>query len=301
MYLAHFGLREYPFNLTPDTDFFFSSISAQEALNTVLISARTGEGFIKITGEVGTGKTTLCRKLIASLEPEFKVAYVPNPCLDADSLLIELANELGIPLERNTSPKQQQLLRAINDHLVDANNRGQRVIVCLDEAQAMPIETLETLRLLTNLETEKQKLLQVILFGQPELDRKLRHSSIRQLRQRIVFHYHLHPMFNEEVNAYIAHRLQIAGATDSELFTKSAVWQLKKATQCIPRLINIIAHKSLIAAYGKGHEHVSLDHVIAAIKDTPDLPAGSWSDQAQKLVMRIFAPIVMLLDSPKTR
>lgn len=301
MYLAHFGLREYPFKLTPDTDFFFSSISAQEALNTVLISARTGEGFIKITGEVGTGKTTLCRKLMASLEPEFKVAYVPNPCLDADSLLMELATELGIAVDRSASPRQQQLLREINDYLLSASRRGQRVLVCLDEAQAMPIETLETLRLLTNLETEKQKLLQVILFGQPELDRKLRHSAIRQLRQRIVFHYQLRPMFEQEVNAYLAHRLQIAGAVNGELFTRSAVWQLKKATQCIPRLVNIIAHKSLISAYGKGQEHVALNHVLAAVKDTPDLPTGGWIHQMQRLLIRTAAPIVMLFDSPKAR
>lgn len=296
MYLAHFGLQEYPFSLTPDTEFFFSSINAQEALNTVLISARTGEGFIKITGEVGTGKTTLCRRLLASLQDDFKVAYIPNPCLDSESLLMELATELGIKSKRSKTPKQQQLLREINDYLLETNSAGKGVIVCLDEAQAMPIETLETLRLLTNLETEKRKLVQVILFGQPELDRKLRHSAIRQLRQRIVFQYRLRPMFEQEVKSYLAHRLQVAGAADGEIFTPLAIWQLKKATHCVPRLVNIIAHKALIAAYGQDQKHVALSHVIAAIEDTPDLPTDRWADRAQRLALRALAPALVMLD-----
>lgn len=206
MYLQHFGLRETPFSLTPDTSFFFACSSYQEALNTLLVAARNGEGFIKITGEVGNGKTLLCRKFLATLnqgrqsttligtqeqgdvaasEPRFITAYIPNPYLEPSSLLMALAEEFRVPLEKGTD--QYLLLKGLTHALLECARNGQRALVCLDEAQAMPLESLEVLRLLTNLETEKRKLLQVVLFGQPELDERLRHHSIRQLRQRITF------------------------------------------------------------------------------------------------------------------
>jgi MSHA biogenesis protein MshM len=271
MYLEHFGLREYPFSITPDTDFFFSSGVSQEALNTLLVAARIGEGFIKIIGEVGTGKTLLCRKLIRMLENDFHIAYLPNPFLEPLTLFMELAAELQADIDLNTTPNQQQLLKAINDRLLSISLQGGKVIICLDEAQAMPIQTLEALRLLTNLETEKRKLLQVIIFGQPELDDKLSHPSIRQLRQRIVFEYQLRPMMPAEINEYINHRMKIAGFQADNAFTRAAIWLLRHKTHCVPRLINIIAHKSLLSAFGKGNLRVTLSDVKAAIADTPSI------------------------------
>jgi MSHA biogenesis protein MshM len=266
MYLEYFGLKEFPFTITPDTQFFFPSDASQEALNTLLVAAKTGEGFIKITGEVGTGKSMLCRKLMGMLSGDFKVAYVPNPYLDTDTLFREIASELGAQVAPEDS--KHQLLRAITDRLMAIHLEGKRALICLDEAQAMPIETLESLRLLTNLETEKRKLLQVIVFGQPELEDKLNHPSIRQLKQRIAFHYCLTPMVRDEVDFYVQHRLSIAGHTGGRLFTSGALWLLRKRTQCVPRLVNIIAHKALLSAFGKGHKQVTFWDVKAAADDT---------------------------------
>jgi MSHA biogenesis protein MshM len=270
MYLEHFGLKEFPFTITPDTEFFFSSEVSQEALNTLLIAVRTGEGFIKITGEVGTGKSMLCRKLMASLSSDFKVAYIPNPYLEPDALFMELAAELEIELDTETLAKHQ-LLRAIKERLLRLHNEGRRVVVCLDEAQAMPIETLEALRLLSNLETEKRKLLQVIIFGQPELEAKLNHPSIRQLKQRIAFEYCLSPMGRDEIDYYIQHRLSVAGHRGTRVFTRPAMWLLKLRTKCVPRLVNIVAHKALLSAYGRGRNTVTFWDVNAAVNDTASL------------------------------
>ncbi|MDN3921696.1 ExeA family protein [Roseateles violae] len=275
MYLDHFDLKEFPFGITPDTSYFFSSGASQEALNTLLIAARTGEGFIKITGEVGTGKTLLCRKLMASLGPDFVVAYIPNPYLEPTALFLELASELGLDtsmLAHYQGHQQQHLLlKALSLKLVDLTMEGRRVVVCLDEAQAMPIETLEALRLLTNLETEKNKLLQVVIFGQPELEEKLNHPSIRQLKQRITFDYHLGPLSHAELSYYLHHRMMVAGYRGGQLFSATAMWLLKRKTKCIPRLINIVAHKTLLSAFGKGKQSVDIWDVLAASRDTASL------------------------------
>lgn len=279
MYLAHFGLKEPPFSITPDTDFFFSTRAAQEALNTLLIAVHSGEGFIKISGEVGTGKTLLCRKLMLSLGPQVQVAYIPNPYLEPMALFLELAIELGLELTPTETQSQHQLLRALTTRLIGIVSDQRRVVVCLDEAQAMPIETLEALRLLTNIETEKRKLLQVIIFGQPELNDKLDHPSIRQLKQRITFDYHLGGMSAQEVDSYVAHRLRVAGCAGDRLFTPLALWQLRRSSRCVPRLVNILAHKALLSAYGKGNPHVGLLDVLAAARDTASLSRSRWTPQ----------------------
>jgi MSHA biogenesis protein MshM len=274
MYTAHFGLHEPPFGITPDTSFFFTSPHSQEALNTLLIAARNGEGFIKITGEVGTGKTLLCRKFMATLGDGFVTAYIPNPYLEPRTLMLALADELEITLEKDVD--QHQLLKSITSRLLALAAQDKRVLLCLDEAQAIPVESLEALRLLTNLETEKRKLLQIVLFGQPELNRKLELDSIRQLAQRITFHYHLGPLSRDDLEYYLAHRLRIAGFTGARLFSRGAVGKLFAASGGIPRLVNILAHKALMLAYGQGRQQVARGHVAAAASDTLPVRRLVW-------------------------
>lgn len=266
-YVAHFGLREPAFGLTPDTSFFFACRGIQEALNTLLIAVANGEGFIKITGEVGTGKTLLCRKFLSSLDEGYISGYVHNPGVEPKTLLIAICEELGI--EADQSGDQHHLLKAITRALLEFGASSKRVVLCMDETQAMPLETLETLRLLTNLETEKRKLLQVVLFGQPELDRNLAVPSIRQLRQRIVFQYDLKALNAKEVDGYVAHRLAVAGYCGPPLFERAALTALHDASGGIPRLVNILAHKSLLLLYGEGGRNVEKRHVDAAVLDTP--------------------------------
>jgi MSHA biogenesis protein MshM len=266
MYKAYFGLREVPFSITPDTSYFFSFSGYQAALNTLLIAARNGEGFIKITGEVGTGKTLLCRKFMAMLGPGFVTAYIPNPQLDPRGLMLALADELGIVPDRSLD--QHQLLKALNHKLLHFACDGKRVLLCIDEAQALPIETLEALRLLSNLETEKSKLLHIVLFGQPELDRKLARNEIRQLTQRISFHYRLLPLSSDEIAVYIAHRLNVAGYLGPQLFSRTALALLSVFSRGVPRILNILAHKALMLGFGEGKKQITARYIILAAQDT---------------------------------
>lgn len=273
MYLEHFALKELPFGLTPDTSYFMSRAGYQDALNVLLVALRSGEGFVKVTGEVGTGKTILCRTLLKTLGDDFITAYIPNPYLKPASLFFSIADELGIRYPRRIG--LHGLLKRINETLIRIHDEGKRAVLCLDEVQAMPVETLETMRLLTNLETEKSKLLQVVLFGQPELDRVLEEPSIRQLRQRITFSYELLPLNPVALDHYLRHRLAVAGYNGKPLFARSSLDLLGKASRGIPRLVNILAHKSLMAAFGTGDELVKRQHVLRAIEDTED--ARNWA------------------------
>src|SRR3989338_8150912 len=282
MYLQHFGLREQPFSLTPDTSFFFSGSSYQAALNPLLVAARSGEGFVKIVGEVGNGKTLLCRKFLAVLNqappapsardappaPRFLAAYILNPYLEPRSLLLALAEEFSVPLDKDAD--QHQLLKGLTLALLECARKGQRALVCLDEAQAMPLESLEVLRLLTNLETEKRKLMQVVLFGQPELNERLRHRSIRQLRQRISFQHELKGLRRDEMERYLRHRLAVAKFPGETLFSRGAIGKLYRVTGGTPRLINIIAHKALMLAFSDGRQQVFARHIRGAAADTPE-------------------------------
>ncbi len=271
MYRSHFGLREMPFGITPDTSFAYACNTHQEALNTLLVAVKNGEGFIKITGEVGTGKTLLCRRFLAMLDQNHVSAYIPNPYLEPRTLLFALAEELGVVIPRGTD--QHHLMKEINRALLNFARQGKTVVLCLDEAQAMPVETLEALRLLTNLETEKRKLLQVVLFGQPELDQKLEHQSIRQLKQRITFQYRLSALGRDESDQYLSHRLRVAGYRGSRLFSRSASRLVHRFTSGVPRLVNIVAHKAMLLAYGEGTQEVLPAHVRKAASDTP-VPKG---------------------------
>lgn len=274
MYLNHFGLTEPPFGITPDTSFIYSNDAHQEALNTLLIGLSSGEGFIKITGEVGTGKTLLCRRFLSTLGEDHVVAYLPNPMLDPQALLGAIAEELNLAL--TPVGHSFRLIKNINRHLLEQAEKRKKVIVVLDEAQCIPMESLETLRLLSNLETEKQKLIQVVMFGQPELDDKLANPSVRQLRQRIVFHYRMPGLRRDEVAHYLAHRLRVAGHRGSDLFarnTSALLWHLSFGT---PRLVNVLAHKALLLAFGEGKPAVTRTHIVQAGRDTEGARRISW-------------------------
>lgn len=266
MYLQHFGLKEFPFSITPDTSFYYATRSLQAALNTLLIAIQSGEGFVKITGEVGTGKTLLCRRLLKALAPECRIAFIPNPYLDPHALLMTLANEFGVRFKPEFT--HHDMIDALNRKLLTFAQEGRHVVVCLDEVQAMPLETLEALRLLSNLETEKRKLLQVVIFGQPELETRLNHPSIRQLRQRIGFEYQLKGLQWAELGFYLNHRMQVAGYQGGMLFTPASQRLLYRYANGIPRLLNILAHKALLSAYGRGQHSVAAEDVKAAILDT---------------------------------
>lgn len=274
MYSRHFSMREAPFSITPDSAFFYPHEGAQSALNMLLVALRSGEGFLKIVGEVGCGKTVLCRQLLKLLQGECVTAYIPNPDMGPDDLLMALVHELGIdvvlPLSRN------KVLNALRDCLLMHAEAGRRVVICIDEAQAIPLRTLESLRLLSNLETEKQKLLQLVLLGQPELDEKLLRPEIRQLLQRITFSEYLGPMLAQRVPAYLEHRLATAAlsdATDTHVFESGAARELARLSRGVPRLVNILAHKCLMLAYGENEHRVNVRHVRLAAADTPGILA----------------------------
>lgn len=266
MYEAHFGLQEAPFALTPNTRYFLRAPSHGDALELLVVALRQREGFIKITGEVGTGKTLLCRLLLNELEGEAHTAYIPNPHLAPEALYEAVAEELGasVPSGANT----HQVLKAINERLIALALEQTPAVLVIDEAQAMPEATIEALRLLTNLETESTRLLQVVLFGQPELDTLLSRDSLRQLKQRITFHYRLEPLDRESVAQYLRHRLSLAGYNGADVFRPGALKIITRASGGIPRLVNVLAHKAMLAAWGRGDRQVERDHVLSAVRDT---------------------------------
>lgn len=268
MYLSFFELSEMPFTLTPNTAFFCALAPHHEAMQVLITAIEMGEGFIKVTGEVGTGKTLLCRKLLNHIEHDYTVAYLPNSYLSPPELRWALAIELGMDVDKTL--EQQALSQLINHHLLHLQKKKKRVVLLIDEAQCLGWETLEALRLFTNLETENEKLIQVVLFGQPELDVKLANNKVRQLRQRISFSYRLRAMTAAEVIYYINHRLQIAGFKHSPLFSKALGLKIAKASRGIPRLVNLLCHKALLQAYGEGVNKITMHHIRLAIKDTED-------------------------------
>jgi MSHA biogenesis protein MshM len=280
MYLRHFALREAPFSITPDTAYFFPHDSAQAALNTLLVALRSGEGFLKIVGEVGCGKTVLCRQVLNILQNECVTAYIPNPDMGSDDLLLALLHELrvNIPAPEVVTPSgmafqpRPVLLNLLGQCLIGHAQQGRRVVVLIDEAQAIPLASIESLRLLSNLETEKQKLLQLVLLGQPELDAKLARPEIRQLLQRITFSEYLGPMSAPQVALYLEHRLIIAATnetTDTQVFPAPAAQLIAQFSAGVPRLVNVLAHKCLMLAFGENLHRVTPAHVCLAAADTP--------------------------------
>jgi MSHA biogenesis protein MshM len=288
MYLRHFSLREMPFAITPDTSFFYPHEGAQSALNTLVVALRSGEGFLKVVGEVGCGKTVLCRQLLSLLRDDYVTAYIPNPDMGPDDLLAALAQELS--LEMPAAATRHQVLTALRDALLAHAQAGRGVVVCIDEAQAIPLRTVESLRLLSNLETEKRKLLQLVLLGQPELDEKLSRPEIRQLLQRITFSEYLGPMLAYRVPTYLAHRLGTAALdenTDLRVFEPAAATALAQYSGGVPRLINVLAHKCLMLAYGENLHRVTPRHVHLAAADTPAVRSRSVWDRIKSGVARL--------------
>ncbi len=266
MYEQFFGLKEKPFSLTPDTEYFFRFSGHQEALNVLLVALRNGEGFVRVTGEVGTGKTLLCRQLLKILQNDCATAYLPNPLLTPLELYQAISHDLQ--LNPSADASMQQLQQGIFAELVRLREIKRPLVVLIDEAQAMPHRSLEALRLLSNLETEKEKLLHIFFFAQPEFEQRLAENNLRQLRQRITFAYTLDALLQQELAAYLEYRLQVAGYQGSSPFTPAAVKLLHRASNGVPRLINLLSHKTLMVAYGKGVKNIGRNMVAAAIKDT---------------------------------
>jgi MSHA biogenesis protein MshM len=264
MYEQYYGLSEQPFNLTPDTEFFYKSFTHREALNVLRVAINAGDGFIKVTGEVGTGKTLLCRKLLQVLESKFDTVYIPNPYMGCNALLHAILVEMGIADRLNKA----NYLSCINEHLIENARRNRGTVIILDEAQSMPQESLEAIRLLSNLETGKRKLIQIVLFGQPELDVSLAQSSARQLKQRIVHSYQLKPLNQASIRPYLQHRVRLAGYRGPELFDNGAQRRLYKFSHGIPRVINLLCNKALMLSYASGEFYVNSKHVEAAAADS---------------------------------
>lgn len=294
MYLYHFGIRELPFSLTPNTNFYLGLPSHSEAMQVLLTALQTGEGFIKVTGEVGTGKTMLCRKLLNEIPDAFQVAYLPNPALNPEEIRYALASELGI--KGLAKINQQQLSQKIQMKLLELNQKGKGVVLIIDEAQTIPWESFETLRLFTNLETESRKLIQVVMFGQPELDDMLANERLRQLRQRITFSYKLRSLTKDEIKSYVNHRMQMAGYQGPEVFQSNVMKDLFKYTKGIPRLVNVLCHKALMLAYGEGKHSVGKQQIKLAAKDTESISVDNnkmlWLMLLGSLALSIAATVM---------
>ena len=267
MYLRYFGLNEAPFSITPDPAFVFLSPRHRDALAHLMYGIGKGGsgGFVQLTGEVGTGKTTLCRCLLEQIPEGTRIALLLNPLVTPRELLAAVSEELGIDVSESID-STRLLVDGLNRYLLAAHERGERVVVVIDEAQNLSPEALEQVRLLTNLETSKEKLLQIVLLGQPELRELLQRRTLRQLAQRITARYHLSPLGPKETHLYVRHRMQVAGAQRNP-FRRSAMNVLYQRSQGIPRLINIIADRSLIAAFAKERMDVTAAMVHEAANE----------------------------------
>jgi general secretion pathway protein A len=263
MYSDFYGFREAPFNITPDPRFLFFSDRHREAFNHILFGIRERKGFIQITGEVGAGKTTVCRAILEELGPAVRTALILNPYLSGSQLLRTLLTELGLPAPED----KVECLQVLNQFLLDQLVLGHDVVLFIDEAQDLADEVLEEVRLLSNLETDQRKLLQIVLVGQPELREKLNAHRLRQLRQRITVRYHLAPLTREEMERYIEHRLHVAGANGAPTFSRWALGTIYRYSKGIPRLINAVCDKALLCGFVTGDDHLTWGHVRRAIRE----------------------------------
>lgn len=262
MYKEYFGLKEAPFSISPDPQFLYMSERHREALAHLIYGMKADSGFVLLTGEVGTGKTTICRCLLGQIPDKSEIAFILNPKLSVAELLATICDELGI-----SYPKESYSIKVftdlINSYLLDLHSQGKQTVLIIDEAQNLSVDVLEQIRLLTNLETDKHKLLQVIMLGQPELNRILERSELRQLSQRVTARYHLEPLSRSEMEGYLQHRLAVAGV-ERPLFPLKTVNKLYRLTGGVPRLINLLCDRALLGAYVKGLNVVSPALLIEA-------------------------------------
>ena len=265
MYLNHFGLDEPPFRITPHTDFFFGGANRGATLEALLYAITHDEGIVKVSGEVGSGKTMLCRVLMERLPGQVRTILLSNPSLSRDEIIYAIAEELEV---RPPSERMSALLIKLQEHLVRLYGENQRVVLLIDEAHAMPQETLEQIRLLSNIESSHSKLLQIVLFGQPELDEHLNLPHMRQLKERITHSFRLEPMLRADIDDYLDFRLRAAGYRGPKLFAPEAVRRIVKASEGLTRRVNILADKALLAAFADNEHGISTKHVNRAIRDS---------------------------------
>lgn len=293
MYEKHFKLTERPFSIAPDPRFLYMSQQHREALAHLLYGVGEGGGFVQLTGEVGTGKTTICRCLLEQMPENVDVALILNPRVTALELLGSLCDELHMPYATdNTSIKS--IIDTLSDHLLETHAKGRRTVLIVDEAQNLSVEALEQVRLLTNLETTREKLLQIILIGQPELREKLARDDLRQLSQRITARFHLDPIHRSETAAYVRHRLQVCGSNDN-IFSEKAIDLVQSLSSGVPRLINVICDRSMLGAFVEGKRRVDSEIVLKAATevlpnegvDTPPSPMWRWAGGAAAVLVFI--------------
>ena len=265
MYLNHFGLTEAPYRITPHTDFFFEGANRGATLEALLYAITHDEGIVKVTGEVGSGKTMLCRVLMERLPAQVETIYLANPSLARDEIMLAILDDLDVP---NAGDRSSLILRSLQERLVTLYAEGRRVVVLIDEAHAMPVETLEEIRLLSNLESKRHKLLQIVLFGQQELDEVLGTPQMRQLKERVIHSFRLEPLVRSDIGTYLMFRMRLAGYKGPDIFSDGAVRLITDASEGLTRRVNILADKALLAAFADGGYQVLPKHVNAAIGDS---------------------------------
>jgi general secretion pathway protein A len=264
VYLDYYGLTEPPFDITPNPRFLFYSAKHREAFNHLLYGIRERKGFVQMTGEVGAGKTTLCRAMLEQLDGRYSTALILNPIMSASELVKAIALEFGLPVH---GLDRLDTIGVINEFLLQQIERGKETVLIIDEAQDLTDELLEQVRLLSNLETDNRKLLQIILFGQPELRARLNNHRLRQLRQRITVRYHLSPLNRYEVTRYVQHRLHVSGGNGTPCFTRPALWRVYKYSKGIPRLVNAVCDKALLAGFVQQQERIDFRMVGQAVRE----------------------------------
>lgn len=266
MYLEHFGLTEVPFRITPHTEFFFDGAKRGATLDALIYAVTHDEGIVKVSGEVGSGKTMLCRVLMERLPPNVVIVYLANPSLSRDDILFAIADDLDLKIP--DSARTSAVVRSLHAKLIELHGEGRQVVVLIDEAHAMPRETLEEVRLLSNLETSHHKLLQLVMFGQPELDEILARPDMRQLKERVTQNFSLEPLRRDDIAEYLDFRMRTAGYRGPPLFSAGAIKLIASASLGLTRRINILAEKSLLAAFAAGTHEITPKEVGAAIRDT---------------------------------